>query len=127
MMLFDASAIVNICSRGELEKLEGYTSSLAIFEIGNAIWKQVYQRKRLNEDEGMKVLNVMKEVLESLEKLEIDEPQDVLKIAVENGITFYDSAYLYLAIKNDLSLVTDDEKLYRIAGKYVRVLRSRDL
>ncbi len=126
-MLFDASAIINICSRGELEKLEGYTSSLAIFEIGNAIWKQVYQRKRLNEDEGMKVLNVMKEVLESLEKLEIDEPQDVLKIAVENGITFYDSAYLYLAIKNDLSLVTDDEKLYRIAGKYVRVLRSRDL
>ena len=126
-MLFDASAIINICSRGELEKLEGYTSSLAIFEIGNAIWKQVYQRKRLNEDEGMKVLDVMKEVLESLEKLEIDEPQDVLKIAVENGITFYDSAYLYLAIKNDLSLVTDDEKLYRIAGKYVRVLRSRDL
>lgn len=126
-MLFDASAIINICSRGELEKLEGYTSSLAIFEIGNAIWKQVYQRKRLNEDEGMKVLNVMKEVLESLEKLEMDEPQDVLKIAVENGITFYDSAYLYLAIKNDLSLVTDDEKLYRIAGKYVRVLRSRDL
>ncbi len=126
-MLFDASAIINICSRGELEKLEGYTSSLAIFEIGNAIWKQVYQRKRLNEDEGMKVLNVMKEVLESLEKLEMDEPQDALKIAVENGITFYDSAYLYLAIKNDLSLVTDDEKLYRIAGKYVRVLRSRDL
>ena len=126
-MLFDASAIVNICSRGELEKLEGYTSSLAIFEIGNAIWKQVYQRKRLNKEEGMKVLNVMKEVLESLEKLEMDEPQDVLKIAVENGITFYDSAYLYLAIKNDLSLVTDDEKLYGIAGKYVRVLRSGDL
>jgi len=126
-MLFDASAIINICSRVELEKLEGYTSSLAIFEIGNAIWKQVYQRKRLNKEEGMKVLNVMKEVLESLEKLEMDEPQDVLKIAVENDITFYDSAYLYLAIKNDLSLVTDDEKLYRIAGKYVRVLRSRDL
>ena len=50
-----------------------------------------------------------------------------LRIAAENGITFYDSVYLHLAIKNDLALVEDYEKLCRIARKHVRVLMSRDL
>jgi predicted nucleic acid-binding protein len=127
ILLFDASAIINISSRGEVEKFQGYTSNLAIYEIGNAIWKQVYQRKKLSMEEGIKALDVLHEVLENLEKLEVSEPEEVLKMAVNEGLTFYDASYLHLAVKNDLTLVTDDEMLYRIAEKYVRVLKSRDL
>ncbi|RLI76694.1 toxin VapC [Archaeoglobales archaeon] len=126
-MIFDASAIINICSRGEIEKLEGHTSSLAIYEIGNAIWKQVYQRRKLSIDEGKKALSVLHEVLKNLEKLEIAHPEEVLRIAVNEGLTFYDASYLYLAVKNNLALVTDDKGLYKIAEKHVRVLKSRDL
>ena len=126
-LLFDASAIINLCRRGEVEKLEGYTSGLAIYEIGNAVWKQVYQRKKLTLEEGIKALDVLHEVLKNLEKLEMSEPEKAFKIAVSEGLTFYDASYLHLAFENDLALVTDDERLYRIAEKHVRVLKSRDL
>jgi len=126
-LLFDASAIINICSRGGAEKLQGYTSSLAVYEIGNAIWRQIYQRSKLSMEEGVKALDVLHEVLENLEKLEMIDPEEVLKMAVNEGLTFYDASHLYLAVKNNLTLVTDDEKLYRIAEKYIRVLKSRDI
>jgi len=125
--LFDASAIINLSSRGDVEKLQGFTSSLAIYEIGNAVWKQVYQRKKLSVEEGLKALSVLHEVLKNLEKLETSEPEKALKIAINEGLTFYDASYLHLALKNDLTLVTDDGRLYRIAEKHVRVLKSRDL
>ncbi len=125
--LFDASAIINLSSRGDVEKLQGFTSSLAIYEIGNAVWKQVYQRKKLSVEEGLKALSVLHEVLKNLEKLETSEPEKALKIAINEGLTFYDASYLHLALENDLTLVTDDGRLYRIAEKHVRVLKSRDL
>ena len=97
-MLFDASAIINLCRKGEIEKLEGYTSNLAFYEIGNAIWKHVYQRKKLSIEEGIKALDVLNAVLKDLEKLDIFEPEEVLKLAVNEGLTFYDASYLYLAV-----------------------------
>jgi len=87
MMLFDTSAIINIYGSEEVEKLKDHTSALAICEIGNAIWKQVCQKKRLSMEEEIKVLDVMNEVLESFEILEMDEPKIALKI-VENSIPF---------------------------------------
>jgi predicted nucleic acid-binding protein len=110
-----------------VEKLECYTSSLAIYEIGNAVWKQVYQRKNLSVEEGIKALDVLHEVLKNLEKLEMSEPEKAFKMAINEGLTFYDASYLHLAFENGLALVTDDERLYRIAEKHVRVLKSRDL
>jgi len=126
-MLFHASAIINLCSRGEIEKLEGYTSTLAIYEIGNAIWKQAYQRRKISIEEGIIALDVLYEILENLKKLEVGDPKEVLKIAVDEGLTFYDASYLHLAVKNNLTFVTDDDKLYRIAEKYIRVLKSKEL
>jgi predicted nucleic acid-binding protein len=123
----DASAIINICSREEIEKIEGYTSNLAIYEAGNAIWKQVYQRRKISVGEAIIVLEVLYEIFENLKKLEMDDTKEVLKIAVNEGLTFYDASYIYLAVKNNLTLVTDDDKLYRVAERYVKVLKSKEL
>ena len=57
--------------------------------------------------------------------MEIEDPQEILKIAVKENITFYDATYLYMAMKNSLTLVTDDEKLYITAKKYVKAIKSR--
>ena len=57
--------------------------------------------------------------------MEIEDPQEILKIAVKENITFYDATYLYMAMKNSLTLVTDDEKLYITAKKYVKTIKSR--
>jgi len=126
-LLLDASAIINICSREEIEKIEGYTSNLAIYEVGNAIWKQVYQRRKISIEEAIIVLEVLYEIFENLKKLEMDYTKEVLKIAVNEGLTFYDASYIYLAVKNNLTLVTDDDKLYRVAERYVKVLKSKEL
>ena len=57
--------------------------------------------------------------------MEIEDPQEILKIAVKENITFYDATYLYMAMKNSLTLVTDDEKLYITANEYVKAIKSR--
>ncbi|MBO8182746.1 MAG: type II toxin-antitoxin system VapC family toxin [Archaeoglobus sp.] len=125
--LFDSSAIINLCGRGNLDKFDGgYTLNLAIFEIGNAVWKQVYLKRRIETEEGLIVLEVLTEIFENLKKIEVSA-RDVLMLAIEEGLTFYDAAYLHAAIKNNLTLVTDDDRLFKIAKKHVRVLKSREV
>jgi predicted nucleic acid-binding protein len=46
---------------------------------------------------------------------------------VESGLTFYDAFYLQPAIDRELTLVTDDGKLYSVARNHVKVLRSEEL
>ncbi len=65
-MLFDTFATINIGSKGKLEKIEIFTSALAIYEIDNAIWNQVSRRKKLTVERVWKVLVVVKEVLKIL-------------------------------------------------------------
>ena len=43
-------------------------------------------------------------------------PPEVLRLAVETGLTTYDASYLYVAKVMDLPLVTFDERLARAAA-----------
>ncbi len=54
-------------------------------------------------------------------------PDSVLKLSLEEGITFYDSSYLVSAIESGYDFVTDDLKLYRIASSKVITRKSLDL
>jgi predicted nucleic acid-binding protein len=45
--------------------------------------------------------------------LELDSISDVLALAIERGLTFYDASYAYLAEKHNLKLVTQDADLLR--------------
>lgn len=40
----------------------------------------------------------------------------ILKLAEEQGLTFYDAAYLQMALELEEPLVTEDEKLKRAAA-----------
>jgi predicted nucleic acid-binding protein len=53
--------------------------------------------------------------------------QEVFKSVVRGHLAIYGATYLYLAMRNKLVLVTDDQKLLRIASKYVRVMKSSEL
>ncbi len=52
---------------------------------------------------------------------------ETLKIATEEDRTFYDAPYIQTAIQNNLTLITDDEKLYEKEKKYVKTLRTNEL
>ena len=126
--IFDSSAIINLCGDRKTEKLlDGWTLNLAIYELGNAVWKQVKIHEKITVEEANLVLDSLTEVFRRLRKPETENPLETLKIAVKEGLTYYDASYISAAVENNLTLVTDDEKLYKIGKKYVRTVKSNDL
>jgi len=126
--IFDSSAIINMCGDRKTEKLlDGWTLNLAIYELGNAVWRQVKIHEKITVEEANLVLDSLTEVFRRLRKPETEKPLETLKIAVKEGLTYYDASYISAAVENNLTLVTDDEKLYKIGKKYVRTVKSNDL
>jgi len=58
------------------------------------------------------LLDPLLEIFSKLKKPEKENGLEALKIATEEGITFYDASYIQAAIQNNLTLITDDEQLY---------------
>lgn len=122
-LLFDSSSIVNLVVFGGEDALniirrEGSsTLSLTYFEVGNAIWKMHYLTKKIDRDEANLLLQVSMKLLALLEKEECsaDDAKQIVDIAFNQKLTFYDASYLFVAKKHHLVLVTDDAKMSRIA------------
>jgi len=129
MYLFDASAIVNLVKKGCLKPLaEGATLDLAVYEALNAVWKEHYLLRRLDEETAKKLLGVMERVFDVIAIASIRSGEkDVFELAVKKGLTIYDAAYLYYAIRNKLLLVTDDIKLRGKAKQYLETASTREL
>ena len=128
MSLFDSSAIVNLCGERKIDPLlEGKTLSLAFYEVGNAVWRQVHVHKSITREEGDIVLDSLMEVVRRMEKIEVEKPLEILRIAVEENLTYYDASYLQAAIEKDLTLITDDKKLYVAGKKYIETLKSDEI
>jgi predicted nucleic acid-binding protein len=126
--LYDSSAIINLSAKKRADKLlEDGTLGLTFYEVGNAIWKQVYLKRSLTREEGEKALRTLVEVLAIMTEVPVDDGQAVLGIAVEEGLTYYDASYVHAAVKNGLTLVTDDERLCSAARKYVETATSTDI
>ena len=53
--------------------------------------------------------------------------KEILDLSLREGLTIYDASYIYVAMKEKLTLVTDDAKLRQVASKYVKTLSSVDV
>lgn len=84
------------------------TVPLLIFEVANALWKAV----RL----GRIALEASQDALEQIEELRIPLRNPpairILELAHKYGRTAYDAAYLALALREDVPLVTADRRLF---------------
>jgi len=128
MNLFDSSAIINLCGEKKIDKLlDGWTLNLAFYELGNAVWKQVYVHKTITVNEANTLLDPLIEVFRKLRKPETEDALETLKIAVKESLTYYDASYINAAMGNGLTLVTDDEPLYKMSKKYVNTVTSDEL
>jgi predicted nucleic acid-binding protein len=126
--LYDSSSIINLCAKRRLDKLlQGSTLSLAFYEVGNAVWKQVHLQRSLTREEGEKALSTLFDVLKRMNVVSIEDSSAVLSIGVEEGLTYYDASYIHAAHANGLTLITDDERLRSIAKKYVQTATSSDI
>lgn len=88
------------------------SSKLLEFEVGNGL-KSAYLSKRVKK----KSLNILTKNFTllpiSFQNINIE---DVLLIAVDYDLTFYDATYVYLANKFKIRLLTLDENLSKITS-----------
>jgi len=126
--LFDSSAIITLIEKNKLDALlEGLTIDLSFYELGNSVWKQVNLYKTLSMDDAKVVLDAFMLVYNRMNKIQEVDPQSILMVALQEGITFYDAAYLQAAKDKKITLVTDDKKLKQASSKYVNTVTSREV
>ncbi len=135
MYLLDASAIIALAKRARESLphvLKGKrTLSLAFYEIGNFVWKETMLIKKLGVQKAIEVAKDFTNVLLLMDIIYPDirtDMREICAVAARTGLTFYDAAYLYVAIRNGLTLVTEDRELAEKARELgVRVLSAEEL
>ncbi len=120
-LLFDASSIVYSLKLRKIRILAGnYVQWLTVYEVVNAIWKEVSLVGSLSLKEANELLEIFLEVIEHMTILEPRSYElKILSIALETGLTTYDASYVVLAREKGLKLVTEDSKLRERAGELV--------
>lgn len=107
--LIDTSALYPLLISGKPFNIdECAISVLTEYEIGNVLYREALRRKLKNP---IRVATIFSEVIQPLRKMGFDSIVDVLAIALERKLTFYDASYAYIAEKHGLKLVTQDTDL----------------
>ncbi len=111
--LFDSSSIF-IAFKRDMEDLllDNYTISLVVFELGNIIWKEAFVFRSIAKKDALEILDILSEILSTMKIIEIKSlRKEILNLAIELGLTYYDAAYAYAAKDRNLILVTEDKRL----------------
>ena len=118
--LFDTSAIFRAIKENRIEALAGnYTLELARYEIGNILWKNFALLGKTKKEELSDLARLVKEILNVMDIIQIGcTEEEIMGVATETKITFYDASYAYQAHKNHLTLITEDAELLRKVAKY---------
>ncbi len=123
MRLFDTSSIIEILTSqgmGAADLLgEGARTELTLFEVGNVVWKSRGPHPRRDDAEAIRRIKEAGRVISlmSVAGLQPSEAGEVIEIILRNGLSFYDASYLYLALRDGFTLVTEDEALRKAAVK----------
>ncbi len=122
MRLFDANSIVEALLKWRAESISilgaGFRLDLTMYEVGNSI-RRVGLKQRLARDEVSKKTRAAAKVLGmmNLAPIVVEEAGEMMEIALDHSLTFYDAAYIYAARRDGLVLVTEDEPLRNAAEK----------
>ena len=126
--LLDANALLDLVRRKKTLIAGQYILDLTIYEIGNAIWKEVTLFRTLTKDEAIQFMTDLMNIIQKMNIICIQgDLNEIMGLAIEKHITFYDAAYLYFAMKKGLVLVTNDKKLFNAAKDKIKVLNSREI
>jgi len=122
MVAIDSSVIAAIVLRDPAGKRfldilpEAETVDFAQAECLNVIWKHYYLLRTLKKLQP--ALTTLKEIWERIEIVSTTEIRDrAMKIAVEQGLTFYDAAFIALA-ESSGALATLDRRQAKVAKKF---------
>ena len=109
--LLDTSALYPILLSGvPINAEECAISSLTKYEIGNVLWRETKHGRMKNPHLAATTFS---KAIETLTKLDFYSIDDVLAVAIETNLTFYDASYAFIAEKENLKLVTQDTDLLK--------------
>lgn len=128
-MLFDASSLIYAIKLRKVEVLYGnYVQYLTIYEMINALWKEVVLTKIIQAEEAIKLCETLNKILDTMKILNpLPYVKEILYTSIKLKITAYDASYIVLAKKNNLTLITEDEVLRRKAREYVKSLNLGEI
>jgi len=127
--LFDASSIIALAVKRKVDFLMGnYTIELAGYEIGSYLWKEVYLTKSLSRNDLSTLERIFLKILEEINVINGWPPSaEVVELAGELNLTYYDAAYLHQARKLGLTLITEDTKLKEKAKKVIETMTTENI
>ncbi|ABL78833.1 type II toxin-antitoxin system VapC family toxin [Thermofilum pendens] len=127
--LLDASSVVQALKLGNLRVIYGnYIQWLTVYEVVNALWKEALLAGSISVEEASNLVEVFAETVKLVEVLSPHPYEaEILETAAKLGLTAYDASYVVLAIRNGLSLVTEDRVLREKAKGVVKAVSLREV
>jgi len=113
-----------------MRELEFAILDLTVYEVCNAFWKEHTKHRRISLDEATWACSISKALTRYAKLYRITDlnTEEVMRIAVENNITFYDSSYIALAREIKAPISSEDRDIIAVAPKYgVSVIRLHEL
>jgi predicted nucleic acid-binding protein len=104
-----------------------YVQWLTLYEVLNAVWKELYLSKMIPAGRAVELARLLNRVVRFMRVLSVEGLEEVLRTAIDLGLTAYDSSYVVLAQKFNLKLVTEDEELKAKARKLVKCASVEEL
>ncbi len=119
MRLLDASSLFELIIEGDVEPSSGaYTLDLARYELGNIIWRKVKLLEDIGYGEGERIMDAIVNVLKTMRMTDVSGCEnDVLRLAHNESLSYYDAAYVEAARRLGLPLITEDKKVLRVCEK----------
>lgn len=107
LMEKDSTEVMDLMKIGYSKNVNFIVSELVKYEVGNVFWKNL----RKGDDDGRKLIREFLMLNMDYIPLNDDLAIEVMKIAHENDITYYDSVHIALSERYNVQLVTDDKTL----------------
>ena len=127
--VFDSSSIFILAEKKQFKYFtDGFTLSLAKYEIGNILWKEHHLFHRITAKELEEMISIYEDVFRNMDVFDVGGHLGYIsKMASRLGISFYDASYVYFASKEGCFLITADIGLAKRAHQEIKVLRPDDL
>ena len=116
--LYDTSAMINMVLH-DPERTDVFVGEvildLTLYEAGSTMLK-ICRRNQKTTEESKSVLVEMVKFMQNMRSLNATSlAQEIFDVSIKRNLSYYDAAYLAAAVKNNLTLVTDDHKLAKAA------------
>jgi predicted nucleic acid-binding protein len=130
--LFDASSLVELIKQGDgagATAFGQYTLTLAFYEVGNSFWNDSAAQQLLSREDARAAVDYLASLREEMNVVSLSEigATTVFETAWNEGVTYYDGAYLAAAQELNATLVTEDGGMADHAPNSVTVTTVEDV